>query len=153
MSTQRESVAGVRLASDCRSDADGQVAGDAGLLGGSPTLATDGSCNLPDQTPQGTPSFSIVSPSATSITFRWRAPAPCGSAPITHYIISLTDEDGRVVAERSFTGHASAATPFTETVDDLTEGTTDQVRLRARSLLGCYSAFGDVETVTTTSAG
>jgi hypothetical protein len=108
-----------------------------------------GWCRFDELTPPGQPAFGSAIPADTSVTFTWRTPNPIGSAVITDYTIHVTTVDDVPVTELLVTAHSSADKSYSETVDGLTPDTTYVVTLRARSILGCYSAFGDVETITT----
>jgi hypothetical protein len=108
-----------------------------------------GWCRFDDLTPPGQPAFGSAIPAATSVTFTWRTPNQIGSAVVTDSSIHVTTVDDVPVTELLVTAHASAGEPYSETVGGLTPDTTYEVTLRARSILGCYSAFSEVETVTT----
>ena len=115
-----------------------------------PSERSAGWCHFSYLTPPDKPSFTSTTPAGTSIRFRWNGVATSGG-PVTDYTIYVATADGQDVSETLVTAHESMFAPHDATVDGLIANTAYEVRLRARTILGCYSAFSDVETVTTTA--
>ncbi len=122
--------------------------------GGASDTDASGWCHFDDLIPPGKPAFTSVTPGATSITFTWSSAAN-GSASdsggfITDYTIYLTTDDGTPVSETLVGTSGWYPEDYSQVVSGLTPGTTYKARMRARTILACYSAFSEVETVTTT---
>ncbi len=100
-------------------------------------------------TPPGKPSFNSVTPAETSITITWNAPSTVGSGLITDFIFHVFSMDGQYLFETGASGSASADHNYSKVIDGLTANTTYMVKMRARTILGCYSPFTDRTTVTT----
>ncbi len=115
---------------------------------------TSGWCHFDDLTPPGKPAFTSATPAATSVTFTWSSPANGSAADsggaITDFMIYLTTDDGTPVSETMVTASAWYPHDYSQVVSGLKPGTTYKARMRARTIFGCYSAFSEVETVTTT---
>ncbi len=112
------------------------------------TIHDAGYCHT-TATPPGKPSFTGVTPAETSVTLTWNAPGTEGSGPITDFIFHVYSADGQRVPVANAMGHVSAAHEYSKTISGLTAGTTYLVKMRARTILGCYSPYTDKLSVTT----
>ena len=112
-----------------------------------------GWCVLSGKVPPGRPSFNSVTPSSTSVRFRWDS-VP-STTLVTDYMIYLAAaddwEDSWYRSPTLVTGHASAATPYDATVSGLAANTTYRAMLRVRTIVACYSGFSEIVTFTTDS--
>ena len=113
------------------------------------TIHDAGYCHT-TATPPDKPSFTSVTPAETSITLTWNAPSTMGSGPITDFIFLVySTDDGQHVPVTNVMGSASAAHNYSKTISGLTADTTYLVKMRARTILGCYSSYTDEASVTT----
>ena len=115
-----------------------------------------GWCHFDELTPPGRPAFTGATPGETSITFTWSS-APNGSAAasggvITDYTIYLTTDDGTPVSRTIVITGATYPENYSQVVSGLLPGKVYKAKLRARTIFACYSAFSEVETVTTTGS-
>ena len=112
------------------------------------TIHDAGYCHT-TATPPGKPSFTGVTPAETSITLTWNAPSTVDSGLITDFIFHVYSTDGQHVPVDNVMGSASAAHNYSKTISGLTAGSTYLVKMRARTILGCYSPYTDRISVTT----